>query len=132
MSSKRTTLNAKQFDRLPKYAQEYVLDLERERANALDELRKLEDAATPTKVWTDDFESLGEEYGPTMVKRYFQCDRLEIESAGVHLSIGGLWDDKEITLSWRPSGPGHPLGDVCFIPTAYQQVKLVALENARP
>jgi len=131
MGTPNTQITEEQFKRLPKYAQEYIRDLERERETALKVMRKLEDDQTPTKVWESDFESLGERKGPTEVIRYFDCDRLEIESAGVRLSIGGLWDDKEITLSWRPAGEGHPLGDVLFIPTSYQQAKFVALENGR-
>lgn len=124
-------MTPEQIAKQPKYVRDYIFSLERERANAVREMRRLEAAQEPTKVWTEDFENYGESKGCAIVRRYFACDRLEIESGGVRLSVGGLWNDEGIQLSWRPDGPGHPLGDVLFIPTAYQQAKLVALENGR-
>lgn len=120
-----------QLSRLPKYAQAYIKKLERERAKAVETMRKMESDQLPSKVWSRDFVSIGEGKGPSEVKRYFHCERLEIESAGVRLCVDGLWGDKEIQLSWRPAGPGFPMGDVLFVPTSYQQARLVSLENAR-
>lgn len=120
-----------QLAKLPKYAQAYIQDLERKHENVLKIMRSMEAEQPKGKVWEDTFEHTGEERGGSRVIRYFPCNHLEIESAGVRLSICGLWNDEEIQLSWRPAGQGHPLGDVLFIPTSYQQAKLVALENGR-
>jgi len=120
-----------QLSKLPKYAQAYIQDLERHRDNILSNMRKMEDDQPKSKVWMEEFVYTGEAPGVNTIVRYFPCDSLVIESAGVRLSIHGLWDDKEIQLSWRPAGPGLPLGDVLFIPTSYQQAKLTSVENAR-
>lgn len=122
-----------QLSRLPKHVQRYIQGLERERDNALECMRKMEDDQTPTKIESRDFECLGEQRGPTEVKRYFDAKRIEITQHGVILSVDGLWnDDEDITLSWRPAGCGHACGDVGMIPLSHQRVRLSNLAyNAR-
>ena len=111
--------------RLPKHVQKYIEGIERERERALSVMRKLEDEQTPTKVKCEDFESFGEQRGPTRVTRYFDAKRLEITQHGVTLCVDGLWNDTEdITLSWRPAGDGHPCGDIALIPLSHQRIKL--------
>jgi hypothetical protein len=115
----------KQLSKLPKHVQTYIRGLERERDNALEVMRKIEDDQTPTKIRSRDFECLGEQRGPTEVVRYFDADRLEIEQNGVRLTIDGLWkDDEDICLSWHPSGEGHAMGDIAMIPVSNQRVRL--------
>ena len=94
-------------------------------------MRKATDDQTPTKVWTDDFEYIGEKPGGSLIARYFQCERLVVESAGVRLRIDGLWNDEEMRLSWGPAGSLSALGDVLFIPASYQQAILKSLEKGR-
>lgn len=114
-----------QLAKLPKYVSKYIEGLERERDRALAVMRKMESEQVPTKVKCEDFESTGEQYGPSRVTRYFDAKRLEITQHGVTLCVDGLWnDDEDIILSWRPAGQGHPCGDIALIPLSHQRIKL--------
>lgn len=127
-----TNPTPEQIAKLPKWAQRHISSLSRERVAAVEALKKATDNQTESNVWTWDFVNTGEKGGDAYVKTYFQCDRLEIEAAGVRLSIDGWYTNEEIRLSWRPAGEGHLIGDICFIPTTYQQAKLVHPKNSRP
>jgi len=119
-------MTPEQFKRLPKYAQEYINSLARKVSNGANMVNKLTDDQTPTRIWTDSFEDCGE--GQKTVKRYFNATHVTIEQNGVQLRIDNLWDpNADIRLSWGPAGSLSCLGDICFIPTSYQQAKLVNL-----
>jgi hypothetical protein len=120
-----------QLLRLPKWAQEQIRDLTRQRDTAVRKLFEFEDNQTPSKVWSEDMLHVGSR--PTLVRHYFQANDVEIEHAGVHLMVRGLHDDKSpMHLSWRPAGEGGwSYADVALIPESYQQVRLVAMEKRK-
>ena len=120
------------IDTLPKWAQEYISSLKRQKETAVKVLNKAIDDQTPSKIWTERMECLNDG-PPNFVKRYFQAENIEIEHKGVKLCITGLYDDKEdIKLAWGPAGSNSRLGDICFVPTAYQQARLTNLVYHTP
>ena len=103
MRNMRNTLAPEQFKRLPKYAQDYIREIE----------TKARVAEACLDAWTAE---------QTKTKD------IEIEHKGVHLRISGMWNEKEdIQLSWTPVGRGFPSGSIGLVPTATQQAKLVNL-----
>lgn len=115
--------------KLPKYAQEYIRNIERERACALECLRRTLDDQTPSKVKTTSFESIGEQPGPSLLTRYFQVEggSVEITHKGVTLTVSGFYNESnDMQLSWRTEGGLSGLA-IAFVPTAYQQARLVNL-----
>lgn len=115
--------------KLPKWAQERMAQLERGR----DEMKRL----------LDEFQR-GHQDGKILISEmYHDGDntqvtdhrlaghRVEIEHAGCRLSVNVGRDD-EIFLSWSAGTGIISLGDCCFIPTGYQQAKLVHPGNSRP
>lgn len=126
------TPTKKQLARLPVWAQDHIGELERQRGKAVRVLEEYRDTQTPSKIWTDDLVSLGEdEKGPSYIRNYLQVERIEMEHAGVHLDVN-LHHDEGIKLSWRPVGRAITMGDICFIPEAYQQARLVNLVYNEP
>lgn len=107
--------------KLPKWVQEHITTLERRAKKAEQTLEEYEDDQTPSKVWHGDL--LGNS------KHFVQSDKITIDHADVTLDVG-LFEDDRIQLSWRPSGKWHQSGDICFIPTSYQQARLVNPKNA--
>lgn len=118
----RHTITDAQFERLPKYAREYIKDLKYRADQAEDGLERMQDAQRKTKVWTTEY--VNSEH----INRYFEADNIEIEHKGVRLRVSGMWnEDQDIQLSWTPAGRGMPSGSIGLIPTATQQAKLINL-----
>lgn len=107
------------ISKLPKWAQDRFATLTRKAQRAEKKLSEYMDDQTPSKVWHNTKGS----------KQFVQTSEITIEHADVILDIT-LFEDDPIKLSWRPSGKGHHLGEICFIPTAYQQARLVNPKNA--
>jgi hypothetical protein len=116
-----------QLAKLPKWAQRYIKQVEGEREAAVFRLNQYQDRETPSNIWSTNLTCIGEkDRGPSITKQYFHATDVEIEHKGVHLTVGGLWNkDACMTLSWRPAGQGHGMGDIAFVPTSYQQARLV-------
>ncbi len=107
------------ISKLPKWAQDRFATLTRKAQRAEKVLSEYVADQTPSEVWHENSDS----------KQFVQTDKITIEHADVILEVT-LFEDDPIKLSWRPSGKGHHLGDICFIPTAYQQARLVNPKNA--
>jgi len=123
----RKTLNQptpKQLARLPKWAQEHIADLDRQRRVAIRALERFQDSNEPTPVSYEEFENL--DGAPQFFKRYIDTHCVEFTKNGVTLTVTLLDDTRGIALSWGPEG-GHGLGDMCFTPTSYQQARITNL-----
>ena len=112
--------------KLPKWAQEHIKTVTREREEAIRTLNKYCDEQTPSAMYVDEMICTGEEQGPTFKKKYFQGHRIEIKHAEVHLSI--LLRDDRIDMGWV--GTSHS-NEVAFIPKSYMQADLVSRDNMR-
>lgn len=116
--------------KLPKWAQEHIRDLERERETAIGALNEHLDNQTPTPFYVDTMESIGESAGPTQMRFYFPADhKMEATHKGVTLSIS-LREDG-INLQWSEGDNNWSMGEVAFIPGSFQQARLVAKEHMR-
>jgi hypothetical protein len=112
--------------KLPKWAQEYIDKIEREREVAVKALNDYCDSQTKSPVYIQELESTGEQKGPSFKMRYIQTRRIAVEWQGVHMEL--LLREEGIGLQWR----GERLnGDIAFIPRSYQQAYLVAKDKMR-
>lgn len=118
-----------QIEKLPKWAQEYIKDLERERFVAVRSLNEAVDKSTPTPFYYEDSPCTGEKPGPNSKRFYVQTNWIYVEHAGVTLQIIVRPDRPEIDLSW--SAVNRAIGDVGLIPSSYQSARLVAKDNMR-
>lgn len=127
------TTTPEQIAKLPRWAQEHIKDLERQREVAVRALDEYVDAQTESPFYTLDNECTGERQGPTFRKRYIQAHSIEVEWRGVVLSVdandygqvgGG------IRLKWEAGGK-HASKDAAFIPSSYQSARIVSKEDMR-
>lgn len=119
-----------QINKLPKWAQEYIAKIERERDIAVRALRDYTDSTTESPFSVTTPECTGEQAGPSHIKRYIQAHTVDVEWRGVKLSISAhdYCADDGIRLQWETKRLGR---DVAFIPMSYQCARLVAKECMR-
>lgn len=111
--------------KLPKWAQQHIKDLKRERDIAVRALNEWTDTQTPGPIFVDELVSTGEQQGPSTKRRYITGRRVSVEWLGVHLDV--LLRDQAIDLQWSGLNSVHQ--DVAFIPRSYMQGWLVAMHQ---
>jgi hypothetical protein len=74
-----TTKPEYDFTKLPKWAQKYIEDIERERDVAVRALNEFQDADTPSPYWVDEYVCTGEQQGPSNKRRYIQGHRMTVQ-----------------------------------------------------
>lgn len=111
-----------QIQKLPKWAQEHLRDLSRQREEAVRTLNKLIDEAHPC---------LGENPGPSFKTRYVQTDHIKVAHAGVELHVlirdNGDNGSGRICLQWND--PKRTCGDIQMKPVSFQSIELQSKEN---
>ena len=118
-----------QIAKLPKWAQERIHDLERERNESVKALNQHIDGQTPSPFYTDQAICTGEVPGAAFKRTYYQAGwHMNVVCAGVKLQIV-LRDDRGIDLQW--SAADCPSDEVAFIPASYQKAELVSREHLR-
>ena len=116
------------IDKLPKWAQEHIADLQRQRNEAVRALNEHLDNETPSPFYGDAFECISSP--PEHKRYYFQCHKhMMVEHNSVLLDII-LRDD--IELSWRNTDEGSRIiENVAFVPTSFMQARLVAVSSKK-
>jgi hypothetical protein len=122
-----------QISKLPKWAQDHICDLARERDTAVRALREWTDSQTESPVSIMELECIGERKGPSQLTRYIQTRRLEIRWEGIRLDIqlNNNNPQHEAGISLRWSALERGLSHVAMVPTSFQYVDLIAKENMR-
>jgi hypothetical protein len=114
--------------KLPKWAQEHIKGLERERFVAVRSLNEFTDKQTPSPFYHEDYVCSGEQQGPTKKRNYIQASSLIVESFGIELTVILRDEEKAIDLQWV----GVNLhGHVAMIPRSFQKVYLVSSKHLR-
>jgi len=111
------------IERLPKWAQDHIKDLERQRETAIETLNDALDNQTPGPFFYD---------WPGLVRKrvYVQSGgRVECEYAGVLLRVFVRPDINGIGLQWTT--PEMSSRDIALIPESYCAARLVAKEGMR-
>lgn len=121
-----TAPTVEQIAKLPRWAQEHIRDLTRQREAAIGQLTQFTDEQTPSPIYIDEWASTGESKGPTPRKRYIQSDQVRFEYAGLRLEVSIKSDN--IRLRWSTQGIPN---DVAFIPESFCQARLTTKENMR-
>ena len=117
-----------QISKLPKWAQEYVRDLERRSTIAERTLKEYTDAQTPSEFYIDDLLCIGPG-GPQSGRQYVQTHKISVERDGVKLDVLLRMDTPGIDLSWCSST--RLMEEVAMIPLSFNKVKLVPKDKMR-
>lgn len=122
-----------QIQKLPKWAQEHLRDLSRQREEAVRTLNKLIDEQTPSKFSIEAHPCLGENPGPSFKTRYIQTDHIKVAHAEVELHVlirdNGDNGSGRICLQWND--PRRTCGDIQMKPVSFQSIELQSKENMR-
>lgn len=125
-------MKPEQLVKLPKWAQDYIEKLSRERDVAIQTLNKFCDSETPSPFYIEDNPCTGESgmTGPVRKRRYIQAHAVNVEWAGITLRIdandyGGRRN--EIGIFY---GTGTNC-DVALVPMSYGNASLKTKENMR-
>lgn len=116
-----------QIARLPKWAQEHIRDLARQREAAIAQLARFTDEQTPSPIFIDEWASTGESRGPTARRRYIQSNVVCFRHAGLRLDVALKSDS--LSLQWEPQA-GASI-DAALIPESFCQARLTTKENMR-
>ncbi len=117
-----------QLAKLPKWAQEHIVSLARQRKEAVDALNAYCDASTPSSFAIDEMECTGEKAGPSTKRRFVQTHKVTVTHLGVELQVN-THSDEGIQLQW--GGVGHTLEHVAFVPSSFQSATLVPRSHMR-
>lgn len=117
----RSQIPAEKLAKLPKYAQEYIEDLERTLETAEETLDRYVNVNQDGQFSFGDLVCLKE---TRALERKVDAIRMRVEHADIHLEVSIAHDDR-IELRWTAGPDKYGLGDVAFIPTSYQHAKLI-------
>jgi methyl coenzyme M reductase subunit D len=76
-----------QLAKLPKWAQEHITDLSRQRDAALNVLNEFQDSQTVSRFYYEDHVCTGEQAGPSSKRRYIQTDRVIVDYKGEEFEL---------------------------------------------
>lgn len=117
-----------QIAKLPKWAQEYVKDLERRVVIAERTLKKYTDTQTPSEFYIDDLLCIGNGT-PQVSRKYVQTHRITAERDGVKVDLLLRLNEPGIEVSWSTSD--RMTGEIAMIPFSFQKIKLVSKNDMR-
>lgn len=123
-----------QIAKLPKWTQDYIAQIERQRDAAVETLNTFQDSQTESPIYFEDYVCTGEKSGPVNKRRYIQSRQLNIVYAGVECRVHLAREDDGqreygIHVSW--SGAKQLFSRVALIPHGFQSIAIVAKENMR-
>lgn len=113
---------ANDVTKLPKWAQDRIRDLERQRDTAIRTLHEFRDAEKPSGVYVEDHACTGEVQGPTLYRHYIQSREVMFEVGSLKLAVRLPWDrngSDGITLQWEDTARRILHRSPGFVPLSY-------------
>jgi hypothetical protein len=114
----------KQKERLPKWAQEYMLHLERENERRVKLINKLDAGQMDLRPDGHDWEFREAVMDKEVRERYINASGIELEAYGIIVHLSPNSTHKEIRVSWD-TGKGYDWShDVALLPSAANSLRL--------
>jgi hypothetical protein len=124
-----------QIARLPKWVQEHIADIQRQRDVAVRELNRWVDAQTPSPVRVLEMVCLGEGAGPSIKTRFVQTRTIEVLWKNVYLKVylaeSSAQRQDSIELQWGQGEEMHGSGMAALVPTSFQSALIISPKNMR-
>lgn len=122
---KELTVITEKIAKLPKWAQEHIKDLNRQRAVAVRALDKFVDSNTESCIYAEELVCI-KDGGPSRKRNYIQSHRVTIQRGGVTLEILLPTSREGIELSW--DSIRHRSEPIGIIPVSYNSMRLPDLK----
>jgi hypothetical protein len=122
------TPTPEQIEKLPRWAQEHIKDLDRRMVVAERAVAEYKDSQTPSEFYYEDHLCIGGG-SPQLIRRYIQTNRMTIEHAGVQVDVLVREGDPEIEIGW--SDPTRMCREVAMVPKSFQQIKIIHPKHIR-
>lgn len=117
------------ISKLPKWAQNHVKNLQRERDTAVKALGEYVDNQTESDIYIDNLECIGEGRGPTPIRRYINGEyQVSFDHAGVSLTVS-IYPENHIELRYGHSERYLGGYDIALIPKSTGNMELKTKEN---
>jgi hypothetical protein len=88
------------LNKLPKWAQEYIRNIERDRELSVRALNEFVDTQTESPIWVDEGVCTGEESGPAFKRHYIQAYQVTFRVGTQEVYIGlDLRDSSELKIN---------------------------------
>jgi hypothetical protein len=117
---------ASKLNRLPRWAQDYIHDLRRERDEAVKALAEWEDEQTPSSFYVVSHVRDGEKVGAPARYRYINGGRVEFAAAGIEVAFIERRDGLDVLFGAASrTGPGQT---AALFPKASNAVAIKAVE----
>ena len=123
-----TTPTPEQIEKLPKWAQEHIKDLDRRMVIAERTLNEYKDTQTPSAFFVDDLVCIGGG-SPKFMRKYIQTNKISVVRDGVRVDILLRQDEKGIEIAWSDEDRG--CRELAMVPTSFQKIKVVKKEDIR-
>lgn len=110
---------AEMIEKLPKWAQQYIADIERARDVSVRQLNEYLDQQKESRLWVDDLVCTGETQGPSYKRRYIQDRRINFLVGSTEVRIGlDLKDEKRLQINCGGR-------QMVFQPTASNAIEII-------
>jgi hypothetical protein len=123
-----TKPDQEKIEKLPKWAQDYIQQIEGGRLASVRALNEYCDSQTESPYYVDEYECTGEQQGPSFKRRYIQTRKMEVSHGDVVLRIY-LRDEDAIELQW--DNKTGSMEEIAMIPHGFHKVALKAAGNMR-
>jgi hypothetical protein len=118
-----------QIAKLPKWAQDHINAITRERDISVRSLNEYCDSTTPSPFEISEYVCTGEKHGPSMKRRYIQAHTITVKWRGIELCVGANdygHSGNGIRLTWSGKN-GHD--DCALIPVSHQTAVIKSKED---
>jgi hypothetical protein len=120
-----------QITKLPKWVQDHIKDITRERDVSVHSLNEYCDESTPSPFEISEHVCTGETQGPSLKRRYIQAHTITVRWRGVELIVyANDYNHRDgIEIQWSSDNGAH--SECAFIPKSYQQAVIKSKEGMR-
>lgn len=121
-----------QLQKLPKWAQDYIQNITREREMSVRSLNEFCDNDTPSPFMVEDYVCTGERAGPSSKVHYVQTNAIRVRYEGIDLRVTAhsYNNQKGIGLQWGPDDL-RLASAVAFVPESFMAARLVTAEHLK-
>jgi hypothetical protein len=121
-----------QIQKLPKWAQDYIQNLAREREMSVRALNEFCDNDTPSPFYFEGMVCNGETQGPSSKRRYIQANSITVVWRGIELQVDAHdYGNRGSGIGLRWSTADRAMREAAFVPESYQSARIVAREDMR-